>query len=295
MSKSKPIAFFGTEDFSKPTLEKLIQEGWNIQLVITKPDSRRGRNKVYVPEVKKIAQKHSIDVLQPNKFSEVNSQLKSKSIKWGVLVAYGKIIPTDTLDIFKAVVNVHPSLLPKYRGASPIEQAILNGDKKTGISLIKLSEEMDAGDIYKQKDFNLNQTETKPYLYDKFSKLGADMVATHLADIITGKIIAEPQQGKPTYASMLKKSDAWIDWSLRAKDIERQIRAFLGWPGSKTKLEDREITITKAEIVDQKGNPGDYEINNSLIYFAKDKAIKILELTPAGKNNMPIDDFLRGL
>src|SRR5665213_119654 len=167
MSKLSNLVFFGTENFSAPALEKLIAGGWPVLAAVTKPDARGGRGqKLIVPKVKQIADKHNIPVLQPEKFSEINAKIAELKPELGVLVAYGKIIPQGTIDLFPGgIINVHPSLLPKYRGPAPIEAPILNGDKETGISLMRLSAGMDEGPVYEQKRVALNGDEQRPELY----------------------------------------------------------------------------------------------------------------------------------
>ena len=168
--KKTPIIFFGTEDFSAVSLQKLIDEGFEVAGIITKPDSKKGRGqKLQSPKVKKIGENFKIPVLQPQKMNEIIEFVQNFENPVGVLVSFGRIIPQEIIDLFTpAIVNVHPSLLPKYRGPSPIESAILNGDTKTGVSLMKLSKEMDAGDVYSQEELNF-QKQKLPVSFMKFA------------------------------------------------------------------------------------------------------------------------------
>ena len=168
---SKTIVFFGTEEFSAVSLRRLIDDGFSIPAVITKPDSKKGRGKKMVPSaVKILAEEYKIPVWQPRKLADIVSDIKSLDDPIGVLVSYGKIIPQSVIDLFSpGIVNVHPSLLPKYRGPSPIETAILNGDDKTGISIMQLSADMDAGPVYDQLEVGLDGNETAPQLEEKLA------------------------------------------------------------------------------------------------------------------------------
>ena len=211
--KNKPIIFFGTEEFSAISLQKLIDENFKIGGIITKPDSKKGRGqKLQAPKVKKIGEKFNIPVLQPQKMSEIVDFVKTFENPVGILVSFGRIIPQEIIDLFTpAIVNVHPSLLPKYRGPSPIESAILNGDEKTGVSLMKLSKEMDAGDVYSQKEIKLSKTETASSLYKTCGKIGAEMLVRDLPKIISGEIKGQKQyNSQAEYCQLLKKSDALL-------------------------------------------------------------------------------------
>ena len=207
--KKTPIIFFGTEDFSAVSLQKLIDEGFKIAGIITKPDSRKGRGqKFQAPKVKRIGEKFNIPVLQPQKISEITDFVKKFEKPVGVLVSFGRIIPQEIIDLFTpAIVNVHPSLLPKYRGSSPIESAILNGDEKTGVSLMKLSKEMDAGDVYSQEEIELSKTETASDLYKTCGEIGAEMLVRDLPKIISGEIKGRKQDdSQAEYCQLLKKA-----------------------------------------------------------------------------------------
>ena len=174
----QPIVFFGTEDFSLYSLRVLVEAGFNIVAVITKPDSRRGRsNKLIQPAVKQFASQHHIPVWQPNRLKDIINDIKNITPRpTGVLVSYGKIIPQTIIDLFQpGIINVHPSLLPKYRGPSPIESAIANRDKITGVTIMRLEQAMDAGPIYYQEIYSLNFTETQLELYQTLGQLGAQL------------------------------------------------------------------------------------------------------------------------
>ena len=281
--KKTPIIFFGTEDFSAVSLQKLIDEGFEIAGIITKPDSRKGRGqKFQSPKVKQIGKKFNIPVLQPQKMSEITDFVKKFEKPAGVLVSFGRIIPQEIIDLFTpAIVNVHPSLLPKYRGSSPIESAILNGDEKTGVSLMKLSKEMDAGDVYSQKEIELSKTETASDLYKTCGEIGAEMLVRDLPKIISGEIKGLKQDdSQAEYCQLLKKSDALLSQDKQtAEQAEQQIRAFEIFPKSKTKLGEHLIIVKSAKVVSS--NPGNSPLT---LKFAEGTFLKIERLiTPNGK------------
>ena len=281
--KKTPIIFFGTEDFSAVSLQKLIDEGFEIAGIITKPDSRKGRGqKLQAPKVKQIGEKFNIPVIQPQKISEITDFVKKFEKPAGVLVSFGRIIPQEIIDLFTpAIVNVHPSLLPKYRGSSPIESAILNGDEKTGVSLMKLSKEMDAGDVYSQEEIELSKTETASDLYKTCGEIGAEMLVRDLPKIISGEIKGQKQDdSQAEYCQLLKKSDALLSQDEQtAEQAEQQIRAFEFFPKSKIKLGEHLIIVKSAKVVSS--NP---ENSPLTLKFAEGTFLKIERLiTPNGK------------
>lgn len=255
---SKPLIFFGTEDFSAVSFEKLIEEKFNIVAVVTKPDSKKGRgHKITEPRVKTIANQHNIPVWQPQKVTEIEGDIKKIPDIAGVLTSYGEIIPKSILELFSpGIINVHPSLLPRYRGPSPIESAILHGNKTTGISIIKLVPNMDAGPIYCQQEITLNSTETKPQLYKKLSLVGASLLAKNLTAILEGELAPKTQEEKnATYCNLLTKNDSYLNpQDMSAVECERRIRAYLGFPRSRLTVFGHECIITAASIVEAKNS-----------------------------------------
>ena len=302
MNISKTILFFGTEDFSAHTLEVLIRQGFHIGAIITKPDSRRGRGRdVVKPLVKIIGERENIPVWQPAKLTDLTTEILNFEDPVGVLVSYGKIIPQKIIDLFHpGIINLHPSLLPKYRGPSPIESAILNGDRTTGISIMQLSAAMDAGPVYYQEHLALGGKETAPELYHALGTHGAEVLVRILPSILDGSLQPVPQHdAQASYCQLIKKSDGIIDWNTSATDVDRTIRSYLGWPQSRTHLGELEVIITKASITDTprpSSQPsGSYVVDGSrLLIYANDYALSIEELKPLGKNTMPIQAFLAG-
>ena len=250
---SKTILFFGTDEFSAVSLRELIARGFAIAAVVTKPDSRKGRGRELQPSVvKQIALEHDIPVWQPLKMSEIADDIKNLEHQpTGVLVSYGKIIPQAIIDLFKpGIVNVHPSLLPKYRGPSPVESAILHGDTETGVSIMQLSAAMDAGPVYKQVVYRLNDTETAPQLEADLARLGAQELVTILPSIMNGSLQpTEQNDAVATYCKLLSKEDSLLNLeTLTAEQAERQVRAFLAYPKTKVTIAGHSLVVTKAHI-----------------------------------------------
>ena len=288
---SAKIIFFGTEDFSLTALNGLIDAGYDIAAVITKPDNKKGRGqKLIPPPVKVLATSHNIPVWQPNKLADIREDIVHADPVTGVLVSYGKIIPQSIIDLFTpGIINVHPSLLPKYRGPTPIESAIKNGDTKTGVTIMALSAKMDAGPIYTAKEYPLAGTENRPELYHALADIGTNLLLETLPQIINGSLQPTPQnEQEATYCALLQKSDSHLDLTrTSAAQAERLVRAHLGFPKSKLTLSNQEIIITKAHISDTRKTPLDLICQDGA-YLSIDELI-----APSGRR-MSGDDFLRG-
>lgn len=226
------------------------------------------------------------------------SELRPHKAQLAILAAYGRIIPQPVLDQFSlGIINVHPSLLPAYRGPTPIEQAILDGASKTGVSIMHLSAGMDEGPIYRQRTVHLNGNETKSELTTKLQQLGADLLVEALPLIYAGllKPRQQPHPSRATYSHKLNKEDGVVDWSKPAEQIEREIRAFTGWPKSRTQLAGKDVELIQATVVDVRGKPGEIRVQNKqLLVFCYEKALSIEILKPSGKKEMPVQAFLAG-
>lgn len=291
MPISKTIVFFGTENFSLATLEKLIEADYHIAAVVTKPDAPRGRGHILTPpSVKVLAQQHNIPVWQPQKLKEITDNIRALGPATGVLVSYGKIIPQSTIDLFiPGIVNVHPSLLPKYRGPSPIESAIENGDKETGVSIMQLSAAMDAGPVYTQIHHPLTGTETQPELYDTLGQKGAETLLEVLPAIIDGSLQPIPQaDSQATYCRLLTKEDAWLNLTeLTAAETERKVRAHITWPKSKLHFADHSIVVIKAHVSSTQKTPLDFVCRDGAF-------LSVDELVAPSGRRMSAEAFLRG-
>lgn len=290
MMTLKPLVFFGTEDFSLPSFKALADAGWPIKAVVTKPDSAKGRGrKVSSPKIVELAKKHGISVLQPNQLKDIEAELSNLGCELAVLVAYGKIIPASVIELFRlGIVNVHPSLLPKYRGPAPIEAAILNGDSKTGVSIMKLSPAMDAGPVYKQIEMPLSGQETKPALYTQLATAGAGLLAANLALIASGQLAPNPQnQDLATYTKLLTKNDGNISWQEEAASIEKKVRAFLGFPKTKAIINDIEVILLEVRVASD-ANDG------NLVISCRNSFLEILALRTPNGRQMSGAEFRRG-
>jgi len=255
------IVFFGTPQLGVQVLEKLILTGFKPVAVVTREDKPAGRGqKSTPPPVKIIAEKYKICVLQPKKLKdnqEIISNLKNFSPDLFIVAAYGRIIPREILDIPKyGTLNVHPSLLPKYRGASPIQSAILNGDEETGVTIILLDEELDHGPIIAQEKVPITKTETTQSLTEKLGKLGAKLLADIIFDWIEGKIKPRNQNHKKaTFTKILTKEDGYIDLSNppSPKKFNLMVRAFYPWPGTWTKWQNKIIKFLPENLIQPEG------------------------------------------
>lgn len=266
MSTSKTIIFFGTDAFSALSLNELISKGFTIGAVVTKPDTQKGRGrKVTKSVVKEIAEANDIPVWQPTDIKTIADDIKKFDSPLGVLVSYGKIIPQSIIDLFEpGIINVHPSLLPKYRGPSPVESAILHGDTETGVTIMQLSKEMDAGPIYSQVTVQLNDTETAPELETQLGELGAQELSLILPSIMNGTAQLRPQDdSSATYCQLLSKDDSLLDPSaVSAEQAERRVRAYIAFPKTKITIQDHPIVITKAHVSSTSSSPLDVECND---------------------------------
>ena len=288
---STTILFFGTEDFSLYSLQALVEAGFPIGAVITKPDTPRGRGHVLTPPAVKVyAEQQGIPVWQPAKLSEIADAIKQFDSPAGVLVSFGKIIPESIISLFTpGIINVHPSLLPTYRGPSPIESAISNRDSKTGVTLMQLAKEMDAGPIYFQVPYALDQTETRPELYETLGKLGANILVQKLPAILDGSLPAEPQNDEEaTYCQLLSKDDSLLDpLTTTPGQAEARIRAHLGFPRTRMHIGPYTVIVTKAHAVMTKKTPLDIACQNGAF-------LSIDELVAPSGRIMSGADFLRG-
>lgn len=288
---TSPIIFFGTEEYSLITLRTLVEAGYEIAAVVTKPDSAKGRgHKVVFPAVKTYAIEQGIPVWQPNKVSDIIDDIKILEKPIGILVAYGRIIPKSVIDLFEpGIINVHPSLLPLYRGPSPVEATILNRDRKTGVTIMQLDREMDAGPIYTQVPYALDFTETKPELYDTLFTIGSNLLVQKLPEILNGTLTPTPQDhDEATYCPLLTKADGYLDLSvLTPGEAEAKVRAYAGFPRTRVRVGDYEVIVTKAHGVMTKETPLDLECANGA-FLSIDELI-----APSGKR-MTGAEFIRG-
>ena len=294
------IVFMGTPDFAEESLRQLVKNGYNVSAVFTKPDGLVGRKRILTPpEVKVAAEELGLPVYQPTtlKDDEVYETLKGLKPDLIVVVAYGKILPKRILDLPPlGCINVHASLLPKYRGASPIQWSIVCGESETGVSTMLLDEGMDTGDVLLTAKTPIGETETAEELWDRLKEMGGELLIETVKGLENGTITPIKQdETLATYAPIIKKTDGEIDWKLSAKEIDCKIRGLHAWPVAYTKLNGKMLKIFSAEIVEKSEIPGKViESEKGFVVACGEGALKILELQLEGSKRMKTEDFLRG-
>ena len=295
---SLKIVFMGTPEFSVPTLNSLIKNKFNVISVYTQPPkkSKRGQ-KINPSSIEQFCIKNKINFKNPKNFNN-NEELeifKKLSPDIVVVVAYGQIISKDFLDIPKlGFINIHASLLPKWRGAAPIQRAIMNGDKKTGISIMKIKKELDSGPILISKEFQLDQNDTHGEVEKKLSENGAILLIESLQNIEKGNSkFIEQIHTEATYAKKIKKNETKINWNLEANKVLSHIHGLSPSPGAWFEYQNERFKILKAKILSINGKPG-FVIDEKLTVACKINSIQILELQRQGKNKQTAKDFLLG-
>ena len=296
------ILFMGTPEFAQKSLEALIENNYNIVGVFTQPDKPKGRGmKLAPPPVKEIALKHNIPVFQPKSLKDQETFEIIKNLDPDVIAvaAYGKILPKNILDYPKyGCINVHASLLPKYRGASPIRWCIIRGEEKSGVTIMYMNEGLDTGDMILKEEVPIPEDMTAGELHDILAELGAKLLVKTLKDIKGGKITRTPQDdSKASYAPMLTKETGEINWQKSAREIKNLVRGLCPWPVAYTKHEGRVIKVYSVKIVDMKGKPGEVLVSNDrdgLIVACSDGALLLDEIQIEGKRRMKSTEFLRG-
>ena len=297
--KDKRVVFMGTPDFSVPVLEKLI-ENTNVVLVVTKKDAYVGRKKVLTESPVAIcAHEHNIEVYKPNKLKEDYEYILNKKPDIIITCAYGSIVPKVVLDYpCYGCINVHASLLPKYRGASPIVASILNGEKETGITIMYMDEGIDTGNIIMSRSIEIEDNDNSLSLSNKLSLLGANLLIDTLPKIFEGENFDIPQDNEEaTYVGMLKREDEHIDFNNSVENIKNQVRAFSPEPYAFINIDDTEYKISEVEIkkCDVSKIGIIVEVNkDSFGITAKDGIVYIKRIKPSGKKEMSVKDFFNG-
>ena len=297
--KDKRVVFMGTPDFSVPVLEKLI-ENTNVVLVVTKKDAYVGRKKVLTESPVAIcAHEHNIEVYKPNKLKEDYEYILNKKPDIIITCAYGSIVPKVVLDYPSyGCINVHASLLPKYRGASPIVASILNGEKETGITIMYMDEGIDTGNIIMSRSIEIEDNDNSLSLSNKLSLLGANLLIDTLPKIFEGENFDIPQDNEEaTYVGMLKREDEHIDFNNSVESIKNQVRAFSPEPYAFINIDDTEYKISEVEIkkCDVSKIGIIVEVNkDSFGITAKDGIVYIKRIKPSGKKEMSVRDFFNG-
>lgn len=291
------LVYLGTPQFAVPTLERIVAAGHEVAAVFTQPDRPKGRGqKDAMPPVKEAALRLGLPVYQPERVRrpEVVDQLKALAPGAMVVVGYGQIIPQAILDIPpQGIINVHASLLPKYRGAAPIQWAIARGETRTGVTTMKIDAGLDTGDMLLKWETEIGPEETAVELGERLAVAGADLLVGTLAEL--GSIVpAKQDEAQATYAPILKKEDGRIDWSMPTQDILNRIRGFEPWPGCYTFWDGQRIRIWKARRLDSPAPPQEWMARNKgrLTAGTGNGGIEILEVQLEGKKRMETAAFL---
>lgn len=299
MKDSKPnIIFMGTPQIAADVLNEITQD-ISISAVITRPAKPKGRSKK--PErtpVEETAAGRNIPVYTPSSKEELTKVVKKLKPDLGIIAAYGMIIPIEAIDATRCgIINFHPSLLPLYRGPDPISAPILNGDAKTGVSIIEISEKMDEGDILGQKEIPLSKDETAEKLEKKLALIGAEMLLDIVPEYLSDKAVKKVQNhDKATYTKMIKKEDGRINFGAEtAEEIERKSRALTPWPGIYAFWDGKKINLYELKVAKEDVRPGKITVkNNEVLVGTKEGAIIPAYIQLEGKNKTAISDFLRG-
>ena len=298
------IVFMGTPDFASASLKKLIDERFDIVGVFTQPDKPKGRGmELCASPVKELALENGLPVFQPVKMRDGTALAQIKALEPDILVvvAYGRILPDDILAVPKyGAINVHGSLLPKYRGAAPIQWAVLNGDKITGVTTMYLASEMDTGDIIYTAETEIGEYETSGELFDRLKDMGAELLVKTLRDIDAGIAPRTPQDhSKASYVTMLDKSICPIDWNKTPREVLKHIYGLQPWPVATMELEGKTVRVFAAKYTDGKTEkvPGavvSTDKGGLEIACADGETLLITELQAPGKKRMGAEDYLRG-
>lgn len=300
---SPTVLFFGNERLatgvstSLPVLKELIASGYNVAAIVVAQSPQTKSRQTDDLEIIDYAREHHLPVLSVTKLSDQTDRLAGFKAQAAVLAAFGLIVPGRVINLFPSgIINLHPSLLPKHRGPTPIESTILAGDSQTGVSIMKLTAKLDAGPVYKQASLDLTGRESKQALADKLGSLGADLLSSNLENILDGRLKPWDQAEElASYDRPITKADGQINWHQPALHINRQIRAYAGWPRSQASLGPTEVVITSAEVVDKTGPVGQiWQDTNQFGVYCSHQAISILSLIPAGKKDMAAPAFLAG-
>jgi methionyl-tRNA formyltransferase len=302
MAQSENLVFCGTPQFAVPTLEKLVEAGFNVRLVLTQPDRPKGRGLGLVASpVKQTAQRLGLPIYQPEKIKQ-NEELRAKLDQIApaaiIVVGYGRIIPKWMLELPKyGNINLHASLLPKYRGAAPIQWAMANGEGVTGVTTMRIDEGLDTGDVLLQKDLAILDEDTAETVSPRLAAIGAELMIETLRGLTEGTVSSRPQQDEEaTLAPILKKEDGRIDFSRSAQEIYNRLRGFQPWPGAFTSFRGKTLNITAAKPSPEEVAQAQLLVKNAKLFVGcrDSTALELLEVQPEGKKRISARDFVHG-
>lgn len=293
------LLFMGTPEFAVPCLARLIADGYEIAGVFTQPDKPKGRgHKLAPPPVKELALQHNLPVYQPEKLRDGRALEIFRSLKpdLAVVVAYGRILPKELLEVPPfGCINVHGSLLPKYRGAAPIQWSVLNGDPSGGITTMYMAEGLDSGDMILQEETPIGENETSGELYERLSQMGASLLLETVKRVLAGNAPRIPQEeSQATLAPMLEKSMGQLDFSKPAFAVHKWICGMNPWPAAFTLLDDMPVKVYRSRIVQGEGEPGTILPGKGLTIACGQGAVELLEIQAQGGKRMAAADYLRG-
>jgi methionyl-tRNA formyltransferase len=302
MIQSLNLVFCGTPEFAVPTLEKLVVSGFAVRLVLTQPDRPKGRGlELVASPVKRAAEKHQLALFQPERIKN-NEELRAKLEEINpdaiIVVGYGRIIPKWMLDLPRlGNINLHASLLPKYRGAAPIQWAIANGESVTGVTTMRIDEGLDTGDILLQQELAIADADNAETLSPKLAAIGADLMIETLRGLDAGTIKSRPQNNaEASLAPILEKEDGRIDFSRSAQEIYNRFRGFQPWPGAFTTFRGKGLNVTGMKSAPEHVAQGQLLVKGNQLFAGcgKNSAVELLEIQPEGKRRMEAKDFIPG-
>ena len=294
------VIFFGTPEFAVPSLKALLASGEDISLVVTQPDRAKGRgHNLSSPPVMVISREAALSVAQPERLRDeaLVRQLAGLKPEFIIVVAYGRILPEAILHLpMLGCINVHASLLPKYRGAAPMAWAIVNGERKTGVTTMLMEEGLDTGDILLQEEEEIHDDDTTGSLGRRLSELGASLLISTVKGMRNGSVIPIPQAGEASYAPPLKKEDGRINWAKSAGDLFNMVRGMQPWPGAYCDIGSERVTFLRTREVSGQGEPGVISLVSKDAFFVGTGKglLAVMELQPAGKKPMSAAAFIQG-
>lgn len=296
------LIFMGTPDFAATVLEGLLDDAnYDVLAVVTQPDRALGRKKeIKMTPVKEVALAHNLPVYQPEKMSgsDEMAELMTLGADGIVTAAFGQFLPTKLLDSVDFAVNVHASLLPKYRGGAPIHYAIINGDKEAGVTIMEMVKKIDAGDMIAKASTPITDEDNVGTMFEKLAVIGRDLLLKTLPDYIAGNIKPELQdESKATFSPNITSEEERIDWNKSAREVFNHIRGLYPWPVAHTLLDGKRFKIYEASLAEGQGQPGQIieKGKKTLVVATGDGAISLKTVQPAGKPRMSVVDFLNGV